>query len=53
MVLGDESVAGGQHVLLGSVEEEDDVVSERLGGGGQDLQHLQHDGAGHGIIAGS
>ena len=38
MVLGDESVAGGQHVLLGSVEEEDEVVLERGGGGGQHLQ---------------
>ena len=52
-VLRDEAVRGRQHVLLGTVEEEDDVVPERLGGGGQDLQHLQHDGAGHGIVTGS
>ena len=51
MVLGDESVAGGQHVLLGSVEEEDEVVLERGGGGGQHLQHLQQHRARHRIVA--
>ena len=51
-MLRDKSVAGREHVLLGPVEEEDDVVPERLGRGGEDLQHLQHDGAGDSIVTG-
>ena len=34
-VLGDEPVGGGKHVLLGAVEQENEVVFEGDGGGGE------------------
>ena len=44
-MLGNESMRGWHHVLLSPVEQEDDVVLEGVGGGGQHLQDLQHNRA--------
>lgn len=52
-MLCDEPVAGREHVLLGPVEEEDEVVLEGLWGLHEDLQHLQHDCTGDRIVTGS
>merc|ERR1719295_1618704 len=46
-------MAGREHVFLGPVEEEDDVVLEGLWGLHEHLQHLQHDCTGDCIVAGS
>ena len=50
-MLCDEPVTGREHVLLGPVEEEDDVVLEGLWGLHEHLQHLQHDCTGDRIVA--
>ena len=50
-MLCDEPVTGREHVLLGPIEEEDDVVLEGLWGLHEHLQHLQHDRAGDRIVA--
>ena len=42
-MLGDESMAGWKHVLLRSIEEEDDVVLEGLLRLRKHLQDLEHD----------
>ena len=52
-MLCDEPVAGREHVFLGPVEEEDDVVLEGLWGLHEHLQHLQHYCTGDRIVAGS
>ena len=52
-MLRNKPVGGGEHVLLRTVEQEDDVVLERHRGMREDLQDLEHDGAGHGVITGA
>ena len=50
MIESTSSMTHRQHVLLGSVEEKDQVVSERLVRLQQDVNHLQHDCATHGVV---
>merc|ERR1719234_811903 len=44
-------MAGREHVFLGAIEEEDDIVLEGLWGLHEHLQHLKHDCTGDRIVA--